>query len=1117
MSAVESDYQYLKEHDSQWLEDTLHRRAEALRASPPAVSEAVKPSHLEQIHANAVTGPRLDSSSCGPFDITQDVLPLDLHVSDHVKFIRDYDWASTPLGPMASWSTSLRCFVNMINADNRAACLWWGPERIAIYNLTYVHIAAHRHPQSMGSPVTKVWPELTEATFGKSFDHADRTGQPTSGDHAQFFIKTSDDRMEELWASWAMLPLPGPGGNLGYYNSATEVTQEVLNNRRMETLQSLDQFASEAGTVDDYWGQILQALEDNPFEAPFVALYGPVSITKTARAAQYLGQADSDEGLDSVSSVSQGGQSVFAGTEWSLEGVLGGSAPGILPATVDLDSGSGHLTPLFHNAMSTKTVQILRYKDMAPALQRAAKSRIWDGEACHTVVLLPIWSSYQEHRSGFLLLGLNPRRPYDDHYSRFVRLFHHQLTTGLSTLVTAEDEARRGRAAARIAAKDRIRLVEKLAASEHEAQLSELRFRSMADLAPIGIFEFSPEGRLLYANSHWIELTGYEPEVVKEGMSLANALAQVDRAAFEEQWAQLFSGQDVNFECRLDRPYSTQETYAGERLEGETWVLITAYALHDDTMDSRTDCITGIFGCLVDISRQKWMEGFQERRFKEQTERRRQQETFMDTTSHEARNPLAAITLCADDLSSNVREILSGDGDDLVFPRKSATALLESIDIIVSCARHQKRIIDDVLTFSKLDSGMLKTCPVPMLPTEVVDQALKMFQNELHRSNVELEYKVGMSYTQMAVGWVLLDPTRFLQILVNLLNNAVKFTKHEESRQITVTLEACHARPTSEQCGVVFAPLPSRRSSIHSSLQMDDGADTVFIYVSIKDTGPGIMQHELDNLFQRFQQASPKTYAQYGGSGLGLWISKELCAKLGGQIGVASSVSNEKSTHGSTFAFYVQAPRCASPTAAQEQSEIERNVATALQASVKAVRVGTSPPSEQPNGAAGEPAIKPSAAKQDVTKSAELRPAVVRLLVVEDNLVNQKVMRKQLLRAGFEVAVANHGKEALDSIYPTTSEGSTGVAPPFDVVLMDVEMPVMGGLEATRIIRAREQESSYPYRSRLPILGVTANARAEQQAACLDAGMNSVVTKPFHMSDLLPAIEKLRVSAEASS
>lgn len=438
-----------------------------------------------------------------------------------------------------------------------------------------------------------------------------------------------------------------------------------------------------------------------------------------------------------------------------------------------------------------------------------------------------------------------------------------------------------------------------------------------------------------------------------------------------------------------------------------------------------------------------------------------------------------------------------------------------------------------------------------MRPIEVVDQALKMFHNELHRSNVELDYRVGSSYGELGVEWVLLDPTRFLQILVNLLNNAVKFTKHEDSRRITVTLEACYPRPTGKEYGVVFAPFTPRHGAQSSSVDLSDTPldgtrtprDGIYIYVSIKDTGVGIMQHELDHLFQRFQQASPKTYAQYGGSGLGLWISKELCAKLGGQIGVASTVTSDKSTHGSTFAFYVQAPRCASPTAQQQQIETDNNVETARKVSLDEVKIDMSPlPSahKEPTDTHTQLSVK-SPHEKAIVNGTSSSPSdatpIVRLLVVEDNLINQKVMRKQLLRAGFEVAVANHGKEALECIYPTSTSSphqnqNLPPPPPFDVILMDVEMPIMGGLECTRIIRSREQQqtqtqyvSSHPSSTttsnsssdrdsssskKLPILGVTANARAEQQTAALEAGMNCVVTKPFHMKDLFRAIEKVR-------
>ncbi|KAI5361157.1 Putative PAS domain, signal transduction response regulator, receiver domain, CheY-like superfamily [Septoria linicola] len=1102
---MDTIYQYLKEHDAQWLEETLHQRARLLLDGPQTttVEDAVEQLHIsepEQPKQTAIPS-HIDTSPSGPFDVTQEELPPGLEISDHVRFIRQHDWANTALGPMSQWPTALRRFANMMLADNRAACLWWGPQRLAIYNETYVHIAAHRHPGALGSPVNEVWPELVDAPFGHAYDHADQTGKPSAGERAQFFV-AREGYLEELWASWEVLPIPGPGGNLGYYNSATEVTQEMLNNRRMETLQSLDQYTALSANVNDFWGQVIRALEDNPFEAPFVAMYGPASSSATNPRMPPITAVTSSDDHDDLSSVSQD-PSMFAGTEWTLEGVYRASLAESLPTVVDMDTGCELLTPTFRSAMSAKTIQVLTASDMAPTLFKAAKSRVWDQEQCNSVILLPIWSSFQEHRSGFLLLGLNPRRPYDDDYKRFIRIFHHQLTTSLSSIVTAEEEAKRARAVARLAAKDRIRLVEKLAATEHEAQLSELRFRSMADLAPIGIFEFDTSGTLLYANQCWIALTGYAPESAHKGMAMSNALVEADRDAFSQEWQKLFHGEEIHFECRLDRPFKTNETYAGERLEGETWVLITAYALRDESIDLRAENITCVFGCLVDISRQKWMEGFQERRFREQNERRRQQETFMDTTSHEARNPLAAITLCADDLNSTMCDLLHKHEDQLVVSRQTAAAVLDSIETIMSCARHQKRIIDDVLTFSKLDSGMLLTSPSPVQPTGVLKQALKMFKTEVKRSDVELGYLIGPSYTELAVKWVMLDPTRFLQVLVNLLNNAIKFTKQDSSRKITITLDASTTRPDAEDVGVNFAPFAARRASIVPSAvsySVEPAVtlpESVYLLVSIRDSGPGILQEELDKLFQRFQQASPKTYAQYGGSGLGLWISKELCAKLGGQIGVAS-----RAGQGSTFAFYVQAARCEPPPAEQRHLTSEQNYVKARQVSVDEVWTELSPVRDSPAVAAKPLPVIKDTAVADANTSAQLS-----ILVVEDNLINQKVMRKQLLHAGFKVTVANHGVEALDAIYtPVTTTASS-----FDVILMDIEMPVMGGLECTRAIRSRETDAHYQNIGSLPILGVTANARAEQQAAALDAGMDLVVTKPFHMSDLLAAIEKVRV------
>lgn len=193
---------------------------------------------------------------------------------------------------------------------------------------------------------------------------------------------------------------------------------------------------------------------------------------------------------------------------------------------------------------------------------------------------------------------------------------------------------------------------------------------------------------------------------------------------------------------------------------------------------------------------------------------------------------------------------------------------------------------------------------------------------------------------------------------------------------------------------------------------------------------------------------------------------------MGGQIGAASTPS------GSTFAFYIRTSRCSRQDTKSlpiPKRKARENVQRELTAAM--------------NNHSHE------------TSNAPAKDRPIAALIVEDNLLNQKVMRKQLTRAGLNVAVANHGQEALDYIYGNDR-------PPLDVVLMDIEMPVLDGIAATRAIRAREQAQNDSVR--LPILGVTANARQEQLEYAKAVGMDEVITKPFHMTDLLPAIDRVK-------
>lgn len=141
------------------------------------------------------------------------------------------------------------------------------------------------------------------------------------------------------------------------------------------------------------------------------------------------------------------------------------------------------------------------------------------------------------------------------------------------------------------------------------------------------------------------------------------------------------------------------------------------------------------------------------------------QEAFIDKTNHEARNPLAAITLCADEMHSTIRPLAELPGElDIHLSRQTTSTLMESIETIIACAKHQKRIIEDVLVASKLESGLLTMALAPVQVTDVVESALKMFKTELQRSQVELQYTVGQSYRDSDVEWVLLDSTRLLQV-----------------------------------------------------------------------------------------------------------------------------------------------------------------------------------------------------------------------------------------------------------------------------------------------------------------------------------------------------------------
>lgn len=196
--------------------------------------------------------------------------------------------------------------------------------------------------------------------------------------------------------------------------------------------------------------------------------------------------------------------------------------------------------------------------------------------------------------------------------------------------------------------------------------------------------------------------------------------------------------------------------------------------------------------------------------------------------------------------------------------------------------------MDDILTLSKLDSALLVVAPIPVQPVAVVQRALKMFEGELDTNDIAMEFRMEKSYLDLNIDWVKLDPSRLLQVLINLTTNAIKFTQGQESRSIVVSLGASRERPDSAKSDVQYFPSRSKRTEVTADEKEWGSGENLYLHFAVQDTGRGLDEKEKSILFQRFSQASPRTHVQYGGSGLGLFISRELTELQGGEIGVAS-------------------------------------------------------------------------------------------------------------------------------------------------------------------------------------------------------------------------------------
>lgn len=378
---------------------------------------------------------------------------------------------------------------------------------------------------------------------------------------------------------------------------------------------------------------------------------------------------------------------------------------------------------------------------------------------------------------------------------------------------------------------------------------------------------------------------------------------------------------------------------------------------------------------------------------------------FLANMSHEIRTPMTAILGYADLLA-----------DEVANP-EAPNRCIEYVNTIKRNGEHLLSIINDILDISKIEANKMEVESIVIDPEQIIKEVFALMQVKALDRQIDLRLYIDPSIPK----FIQSDPTRIRQILTNLLGNAIKFTERGE-----VVLEV--------------------NTALSPTHQME------FI---VRDTGIGMTPEQLERLFAAFYQADATTTRRFGGSGLGLQISKRLALMLGGDL-IARSTYGQ----GSEFKFTLPVSEIVRP---HRTESIRRSSET------------------------GDSRLVPD----------QKTPLLgMKILLAEDGIDNQKLITFHLKKAGAEVTVVPNGKEAIQALtVDGTVEGSLMNPNRFDLILTDMQMPEMDGYTAARLLRAKG--------CKLPILALTAHAMASDAATCIEAGCDEHLSKPIDRQQLV--------------
>ncbi|WP_339688255.1 ammonium transporter [Gimesia maris] len=459
---------------------------------------------------------------------------------------------------------------------------------------------------------------------------------------------------------------------------------------------------------------------------------------------------------------------------------------------------------------------------------------------------------------------------------------------------------------------------------------------------------------------------------------------------------------------QLVRAIGSRQEIVAQRNDGSTFpaeLAVSSVLLAD------REIFTGI---IQDISERKDYERSLNEARKRAEAASEAKSEFLANMSHEIRTPMTAILGFTDILLNNLRK-----KEDI-----------ESANIVKRNGEYLIGIINDILDLSKIEARKLELEQVRVNTIELIRDIVALMQIKADLKELELV----VSFDNPIPETIVTDPTRLRQILINLLGNAIKFTDsgYVELRTRTIHLEDGFAQ-----------------------LQFD-----------VIDTGIGISETALAQIYQPFTQADSSTTRKYGGTGLGLAISKRLSEMLGGRIHVTSTIGS-----GSTFTISVNTGSLEGVRLQQVDQNSVNSTATEC--------------------------------SQELSDHIGKTISSSRVLVVEDGLDNQRLISFLLKKEGMHVDLADNGQLGYDQIMAADLAGE-----PYDFVLMDMQMPVMDGYTATSKLR----EAGYTR----PIIALTAHAMKNDMEKCLTAGCDAYATKPVDRRKLLETIARLSATVEST-